>query len=52
MNFKNDLAYCKFRKIYKSKFKDTSSMTNISWWIGMPKEIEMDLELLSETKNN
>jgi len=26
-------------------------MTNNSWWIGLPKEIEMDLEILSELKN-
>jgi hypothetical protein len=26
------------------------SMTNNSWWKGLPKEIEVDLEVLSDTK--
>jgi hypothetical protein len=26
------------------------SMTNNSWWKGLPKEIEIDLESLSDTR--
>ncbi len=27
------------------------NMTNNSWWKGMPKEIEFDLEILSDLRN-
>jgi hypothetical protein len=27
------------------------SMTDNSWWKGLPKEIEVDLEVLSDIKN-
>jgi len=26
-------------------------MTNNSWWEGLPEEIELDLEILSDLKN-
>jgi len=26
-------------------------MTNNSWWEGLPKEIEIDLEILSDSSN-
>jgi len=27
------------------------NMTNNSWWKGLPKEIEFDLEILSDLRN-
>ena len=27
------------------------NMTNNSWWEGLPKEIEFDLEILSDLRN-
>jgi hypothetical protein len=30
---------------------NTLNMSNNSWWKGMPVEIEIDLEILSDLKN-
>jgi len=35
----------------RSKLSSNLSMTNNSWWKGLPKEIEVDLEVLSDIKN-
>ena len=37
------------RKIYKVKIDFFLSMSNNSWWKGLPKEIEIDLEDLSDS---
>jgi hypothetical protein len=40
-----------YRKIYKSKLYLNFSMTNILWWKGLAKEIQMDLEVLSDVNS-
>jgi hypothetical protein len=35
----------------RSKFSSDLSMTDNFWWKGLPKEIEVDLEVLSDIKN-
>ncbi len=35
----------------RSKLNSDMSMTNNSWWKGLPKEIEIDLEILSDSSN-
>ncbi len=49
--FLNLSKFIEFRKIYKSKLNTNFSMTNNSWWEGLPKEIQIDLEILSDVKD-
>jgi hypothetical protein len=35
----------------RSKFNSDLSMSNNSWWKGLPKEIEVDLEVLSDKQD-